>query len=730
MIRTVCVLSFVLVLAAGVSAREIVLVDEDFEAGAGDWAAVRVADNGQPAYPPPAYDDLPVVFPADGTGIYGPNTGFPGTPCVGFSADLTQLDYTYVVWLQRQLPAAVPAGTYDVDFDFYRYVYKQGVTDTYKVCNRLYLLTNSLYDDPAWWNFDGSDPYVSPYWSTRTSMWNQETGSGSNEGGMWQRKTFSKTGMVTDGNLEVRLSYWEQGPVTGKVTVAFDNLTITLKQGGVAVYTFTDALDYATQADLLSVWTAKVHPNHDPNRPNNDTTMLFSSTDPLLYDNNNNPGSQSAGFTSAAFALPDPTRGQWLQKQLTGVVPANTTARMRLEYDWYVFMPWLCLINNDTPAAFDAAGTGIKGPNTGHNGTPSAGYSSDRTCYDGSSATWIQMQLPGWIAAGSYKVELGAKLYIYKDTSVNDSLRSRIYVLTQDLYNNPAWDYGGTDPNASGKGGRRTTPNQTSPGVWQTITQAWTANVVVTNDDGNGNGNVEFRLLQQESSTPGAQTVAWDDVVFTFKDPTTGEVLKTFTESFDAGLGAWTAMVYPNDPPDPADAYGVANRVFLLTDDEFNMPQLNYDTNTAGFYDPGYRVDLWPSSPDYTFAANGTWQHFVDERDILTTTGDFELRLLCHDRSGQKVQTVAWDNVKLTLIVPCNAPRFDADDDGDVDHVDFSLMQLCYSGDSVAWTGECRCFNADGDTDIDTVDMQGFEACASGPGVEANENCDSTLSPP
>lgn len=87
----------------------------------------------------------------------------------------------------------------------------------------------------------------------------------------------------------------------------------------------------------------------------------------------------------------------------------------------------------------------------------------------------------------------------------------------------------------------------------------------------------------------------------------------------------------------------------------------------------------------------------------------------------------------LTFETPCNDPFADADGDGDVDHLDFAIFQLCYTGANqgpVPTSPEyCKCLDSDGaggqpDNDIDQGDLTRFEACASGPGVPALVTCD------
>lgn len=79
----------------------------------------------------------------------------------------------------------------------------------------------------------------------------------------------------------------------------------------------------------------------------------------------------------------------------------------------------------------------------------------------------------------------------------------------------------------------------------------------------------------------------------------------------------------------------------------------------------------------------------------------------------------------------CGDPRFDDDNDGDVDMLDFALFQRCITGGTGGpYSPECRCMNSNGDTVIDTPDLMAFMECASGPSVPANPACDDALPPP
>ncbi len=79
----------------------------------------------------------------------------------------------------------------------------------------------------------------------------------------------------------------------------------------------------------------------------------------------------------------------------------------------------------------------------------------------------------------------------------------------------------------------------------------------------------------------------------------------------------------------------------------------------------------------------------------------------------------------------CYDPFADADGDGDVDQLDFAVLQACYTGAGGTlsdWPVKCSCFNRDApvDQDVDGVDFSAWIPCASGPGIAADETCDDT----
>jgi hypothetical protein len=59
----------------------------------------------------------------------------------------------------------------------------------------------------------------------------------------------------------------------------------------------------------------------------------------------------------------------------------------------------------------------------------------------------------------------------------------------------------------------------------------------------------------------------------------------------------------------------------------------------------------------------------------------------------------------------------DADEDGDVDLVDFAGFQICFTGPEIEASESCSvAFDSDGDSDVDLADFGLFQLYFSGPG--------------
>jgi len=183
--------------------------------------------------------------------------------------------------------------------------------------------------------------------------------------------------------------------------------------------------------------------------------------------------------------------------------------------------------------------------------------------------------------------------------------------------------------------------------------------------------------------------------------------------------------------PTEPDPWAVGNKGFLLTDDKIgDMTELFYNLPS-----PGFSVERWPGRIGETtdWSNNGRWLHHSVDRDITTETGDFQIRLLKREKYAGG-EAVAWDNFVFRIVTPCNQPRYDMDQDQDVDQMDLARFQLCFTGaddpTGIYDRDTCRCMNSDGDEDIDAADFAPFQACASGPAIAADPACDDGLAAP
>jgi hypothetical protein len=695
------------------------ILSEDFESGLGAWTVVK----GQILFPDPALTfDGATGLGSDGTTqLFGPRMPYVGqevSQCAGYSVEPVEWDGDVGEWLQKQW--AVAPGEYNVTVEMDLYLYYGDIGgDPWGAGNRIYVLTDDQFNNPAWDYHDApasgagfrkdfwpGEPWVyDPVEDGDVPTWQNN--------GAWQHVTLvprddndDPTTLTTaTGNIELRLLMQKKHNWQSAATWDNVHVTITPAAGGAPVVSFV--ADFETG---LGGFTPSVF---DP--PNNDTPMTFTSTDPLLYANQNNPGSTSAGYSSNMDPY-DGTAGEWIQRQFPNAVPADptngTTYDVTLAFDRYVYRE--TFPDNDTPLLFPANGAGIYGANTGHNGTQTAGFSSNLVSADGNSE-WLRQLFPSattGLTPGTYAVRLELDLYLYKDSEDGGSLGNRLLVLTDDQYDNPDYDF--NDDAAPGfRKSYWLNTDWSKNGVWQ--------HVVLDRTITTATGDFEILLVCNDSQ-PGPQTVAWDNVKLRV-----GSTDLIVNETFESGLGNWTAMV--TDPPRQPQDYGVGNRVYVLTDDRYNDRTWDWDNGNPS---PGFAQMYWPNVPDWS--NNGVWVHEVLNQRITTRTGNVELRLLCHDKFDGK-QAVAWDNVTLTLTyVPprCGNLRFDTDKDGDVDQVDFAVFQSCYTGDGVAITNAtvCGCMDSDFSTaegavnDVDQIDLQAFEACASAPGVTADAACD------
>jgi hypothetical protein len=143
-------------------------------------------------------------------------------------------------------------------------------------------------------------------------------------------------------------------------------------------------------------------------------------------------------------------------------------------------------------------------------------------------------------------------------------------------------------------------------------------------------------------------------------------------------------------------------------------------------------------TPVYELIGTGRRQPGVDSRGVAVTQIGFGANpsLIGEDYIANNYEIFWYDLAEVTtedVGSPCanQELRFDSDNDGDVDHNDFAVIQQCYSGPGQPMgMGPCRCMNSDSDADIDEDDVAAFEDCASGPGIPAIISCDDLLVDP
>ena len=447
------------------------------------------------------------------------------------------------------------------------------------------------------------------------------------------------------------------------------------------------------------------------------------------------------------------------------------------------------LESNNDPTHFDETGEGIIGDNTDYPGSQSAGFSSNLSGGDGTNGNWLQMQWPAAVPPGLYNVTIEMDAYVCKlDDNDPWGVGNRTYVLTNNLYDDLDWNFDGGIPANQGMeatfwpGQVDGATNWSMNGVWRHVQIPGSINTTT--------GNIELRLLMHDKRG-GPQTVAWDNIQLTIGNAGNPKLF-VFSEDFEAenALDEWMVrsspfyddtpvMFGPHDPlllgdinspgsdsagyasdaiatagvqaaylqqlfPEVVEPgtytihlqldwyvkkthgnpWAVGNRIYFLYDNLYDQPNWNFDTGDPSH---GFTFDRWNGYPEP--ADNGHWLHLDIEQEITTTTGNFEFRLLMHNKENGP-QAVAWDNVRLGIVIPCNEIMFDADNDGDVDHEDFGVFQQCYTGDQgIVESNECSCFDHDNDRDVDAMDFTAFTHCASGPMIPADPTCDDVEPP-
>jgi len=693
--RTVSFLAaFLLVpLTAG---GQVTLFTEDFESGLGAWTPMV-----KPLLPD---NNTPLVFESGGAGIYGLNTGYPGSRAVGYSSNLPTFDGQQPQWIQIQWPGQLAPGLYDVVITVDRYVYFDSDgdgpadEDAYGVGDRIYVLTDGKYDDP-YLNYDGS-------MDADGSRWDNWSNKGT---GIWSLGATLRDQDIqtTTGNVELRLLMHEK--YQGQNTVAWDNLTLTLREsgGGPIVFTYpagtagtistrtdddtavvTLATGHGLQVnDAVTVaWSAGlgIRPRMLVTAVSGDdvtvdgglqdilpaqgtaVTMIkpedfedgLAGWTTMIYGggaNNDSPQLFTAADPALYWNIDNP--GSVSAGYSSNMEPKDWTSgawmqrqfpaavapgdyQVKFEYDTYVYK--YPVPNNDEFKVFPApSGTGIYGPNTGYPGSQSVGTSYDAAAHDGTRFYWLQRQFPAAVPPDTYTLTLDADIYVWgENTAGSWQAGSRMLVLTDGNYANSMMNIDGGETTTLQ---RVSTWNQDSDGTWIHVNST-TKSITTTT------GNIELRLVSddKEQVDPGQLTVAWDNVSLVLTPLSGGDPALAFADDFESGYGDWQ-VGYTGDP------WGVGNRMCVLTDSLYNDPTWDFDGAVG---DDGFRNDYWPGSPwvadQPAWTGNGVWQHVIHETPLTTGTGNIEVRLLLHDKAGG-AQAVAWDNLTLTFSPPAGA---------------------------------------------------------------------------
>lgn len=193
--------------------------------------------------------------------------------------------------------------------------------------------------------------------------------------------------------------------------------------------------------------------------------------------------------------------------------------------------------------------------------------------------------------------------------------------------------------------------------------------------------------------------------------------------------GAASSEVY-SDPVITLDAAGdVSLRGFIKGCSASEEPNRDYD-HFARIYDGDATLGA-PVLAEFRLPLenqcqpDAVWEFFTisgtTSQTTVTVTWGF-----AETNTGWAIPATHVDELQLCAGAACNQPRFDHDDDGDVDQADFAFQQSCITGTNNGVLAGCECANSDGDNDVDSTDMTNFEGCASGPGIPADETCDDT----
>jgi hypothetical protein len=204
-------------------------------------------------------------------------------------------------------------------------------------------------------------------------------------------------------------------------------------------------------------------------------------------------------------------------------------------------------------------------------------------------------------------------------------------------------------------------------------------------------GTIEIQLLARSSSETESVAIGAIDLIFAW-DPAVLELI----EVADDGPYNWLIIGLPDDS-------GLDGLNDDLTDGEGFFQALSSFGTPAMATPEGLHVA--------TFRFEGLQLSSGTILSMPEESGDFTVSRVLGTEVGL-VLTGELDSVALRV---CPDVPFDADEDGDVDLVDFGEFQLCFTGPTMSATPQCLVFDFDCDADVDLVDFGQFQLKFTGP---------------
>ncbi|MBI4578379.1 MAG: hypothetical protein HY718_01660 [Planctomycetes bacterium] len=181
-------------------------------------------------------------------------------------------------------------------------------------------------------------------------------------------------------------------------------------------------------------------------------------------------------------------------------------------------------------------------------------------------------------------------------------------------------------------------------------------------------------------------------------------------------------------------AAGITKVTFYLNDvgtpEDFEVHFLVHFFDTTWQYNIGFHppAGCWRKfTVDLTNVAD--WTRTRGARSLHDVLSSVERVVIRHDLApyldfpDSIAGDLGIDKITLGFTPPtCHAVWADADDDGDVDSVDFAMFQTCLSSCGLI-PPTCVCFDHNADGLIDAADLLDFEQCAGGPNLPPDPSC-------